>query len=411
MKKIVRQQNYLKKLIESQGNAFLSYQTLKNWIRSNVEPLLDTPEAGVVFYRIENIQGLQGILKRLEYSEIETINFSDKSGNLIENVWAKTEFIFVMTHRYVSILIWDDNTGDKNSVRYYSLYNSKLQCEPLDILKRNSKLDLSPYIEKFNPDRRDNILLNASIRKLTENLDEMKTDVLLGYAEQNAEKLIDSDYIEKKSRIVAHEVRNQLSICDLYSEIIKKQLEENNKEGIKNSLKIINRAIKMAHNSLISIKNKEKYELIPVNLKEIVSSAVELSQVYLEDKNIEFQIENLLDVNIKADSDKLTAVIINLIKNATEAFMIEKEVLEEGKYIKIKTEILDDEVVISISNNAPGITEPEKIFNEGYTTKSIGSGLGLWICKKYIENQNAELELSRSTIDYTEFIIKYKKGG
>ena len=91
--------------------------------------------------------------------------------------------------------------------------------------------------------------------------------------------------------------------------------------------------------------------------------------------------------------------------------MIEKEVLEEGKYIKIKTEILDDEVVIAISNNAPGITEPEKIFNEGYTTKSIGSGLGLWICKKYIENQNAELELSRSTIDYTEFIIKYKKGG
>ena len=87
------------------------------------------------------------------------------------------------------------------------------------------------------------------------------------------------------------------------------------------------------------------------------------------------------------------------------------EVLEEnaqtdGKYIKIKTEKEDNTVVISISNNAPGISEPEKIFNEGFTTKSTGSGLGLWICKKSIEEMNGELELSRSTEDYTEFSIR-----
>ena len=126
MKKIVRQQNYLKELIETQGNRFLTKQALKCWIRSVVEPLLDNPESGVVLHRIENKEGLQGILKRLEFSEIESHSFTDNSKNLLEKVWANTEFICVMTHRYVSILIWDSNTGDKNTVRYYSLYNSKL---------------------------------------------------------------------------------------------------------------------------------------------------------------------------------------------------------------------------------------------------------------------------------------------
>ena len=79
MKKIVRQQNYLRELIESQGNRFLTRQALKCWIRSAVEPLLDTPEAGVVLHRIENKEGLQGLLRRLEFSEVESISYNDDS--------------------------------------------------------------------------------------------------------------------------------------------------------------------------------------------------------------------------------------------------------------------------------------------------------------------------------------------
>ena len=77
-----------------------------------------------------------------------------------------------------------------------------------------------------------------------------------------------------------------------------------------------------------------------------------------------------------------------------------------SKYIKIKTEQDENSAIILVSNNAPGILEPEKIFNEGFTTKSSGSGLGLWICKKNVEEQLGELELSRSTEDYTEFTIQ-----
>jgi len=407
MKKIVRQQNYLKELIDTQANRFLSRQALKCLLRSTLEPLMDAPESAVVLYRIDNKDGLQGLLKRLEFSEIESINYSDNSGNLKEKVWANTEFLCVLTHRFVSIIIWDNHTGDSDFVRYYSLYNSKLQYEPLDIIKRNSNIDITPYQEKFNPDRRDNILLNALIRRLLGNLEEAANDAVLGYAEKSVEVYKDSDFIQKKSRVVAHEIRNQLSICDLYSEIIRKSAPKNQK--VQNAVNLIQKSLKMASNSLLSLKSDNKLEIISAPVKQVVDSAVGLSKVYLEGKNIEFQIENEIDDNILVDNESLVAVLINMVKNATEAFMT--EVLEEnaqtnGKYIKIKTEKDDNTVVISISNNAPGISEPERIFNEGFTTKSTGSGLGLWICKKSIEEMNGELELSRSTEDYTEFSIR-----
>lgn len=408
MKKIVRQQNYFKELIETQNNQPMARQTLKCLIRSVVEPLLDAPESAVVFHRLENRDGLQGLVKRLEFSEIEAIDYTDKSGNLVEKVWANTEFICVLTHRYVAIIIWDNNTGDENSVKYYSLYNSKLQYEPLNIIKRNSKVDITPYQEKYNPDRRDNILLNASIRRLFSNMEDATSDAVLGYAEKSVETLVDSDYTQKKSRVIAHEIRNQLSICDLYTEIIKRYSEEGNTEGIQNALKSINKALKMANNSLLSLKTEEKSEIQNIDLSEVVENAVELSKVYLLDKNIDLQVEKEDNTRALADVEKLTAVIINLIKNASEAFG--EEVQENGKYIKIKVDKTENYSAILVSNNAKGIENPDKIFNEGFTTKSSGSGLGLWICKKSIEEQNGELELSRSTEDYTEFTIKLGKG-
>ncbi|MBR2430858.1 HAMP domain-containing histidine kinase [bacterium] len=414
MKKIVRQQNYFKELIDSQDNRYLSRQTLKCLLRSALEPLLDEPESGVVFYRIDDKDGLKGLLKRLEYSEIESYNYSDNSENLLEKVWSNTEFFIVMTHRYVSIFIWDNNTGDKNTVRYYSLYNSKLQSEPLDILKRNSNIDISSYIEKYNPDRRDNILLNASIRRLLSNLDEAKDDAVLGYAEKNADALKEVDYVSRKNRIVSHEIRNQLSICDMYSEIIKRYSECGNNEGIQRALNSIDKALKMTNNLLLTLKSDENTMLENLSLKEIIDNALELSSAYLDGKDIELYVELTEGITIVADFDKLVSVIINLVKNATEAFGNEEiidENVKNGKYIKIKTEIEEKKVCIEISNNAPGIQNPERIFNEGYTTKNRGSGLGLWICKKSIEEQGGTLELTRTTEDFTEFTIRLDLGG
>ena len=410
MKKIVRQQNYLKELIESQDNQLLSKTSLRCIMRAVLEPLLDNPEESAVLYRITDKTGLLGLLKRLEFSQTEIHDFSDESGNLKEKVWANTEFICVLTHRFVAIYIWDNKTDNKNYVRYYSVYNSRLQNESLDIIARNTDVNIKELQEKFKPDRRDNVLLNMSLRQLIANMDEASKDAVLGFAQIQSEK--EEQEISQNTREIAHEIKNQLSICDLYTEILKKYCA---KEGIKsdtisNAIGCISRAVKMAGNSLISLKSTEKSVIKTYNLKELIKSAIDLTKVYYEGKNVDCIIENDSDIKIPVDENKFTAVIINLIKNATEAFGIEENV-QNGKYIKIKTEEDGDFGVIRISNNAGKINEPEKIFNEGYTTKTTGSGLGLIICKKSIEEMYGKLDLGHNDDDYTEFVIKIGKVG
>lgn len=404
MKKIVRQQNYLRELINSQENKVITKQTLRCMVRAALEPLLDNPENGVVLHRIINRNGLLGLIKRLDFSDIETYDFSDESENLREKVWADTEFLCTMTHRYVSIIIWDNKTDNKNYVRYYSIYNSKLQDEALDIINRNSIIDIKKFQETFRPDRRDNILLNSSIRRLTENLDEATKDAVLGFAEFQMKP---AGYLPDV-REISHEVKNQLSICDLYSEIIKKYCAKNEiqDETILNATNNITRAIKMANNSLLALKSTQAKQIKPCSIKDIVSVAKDLTKVYFECKNIEYIVDNKLNLKIMADENALVSVLVNLVKNAVEAFNTE-EVLENGKYIKIKVEKRGEFVAIRVINNASKIENPDLIFEKGVTTKATGSGLGLSICKKSIEEQMGQIKLDHSNDKDTEFLIKF----
>ena len=101
--------------------------------------------------------------------------------------------------------------------------------------------------------------------------------------------------------------------------------------------------------------------------------------------------------------------MINLIKNAQEAFGqrgLDEEENKNGKYVKVRVEKRGDFAVVRIINNAGKIMEPERIFDKGFTTKSSGSGLGLYISKKTIEEQLGQLKLEHTGDDYTEFIVK-----
>ena len=404
MKKIVRQQNYLRELINSQENKIITKQTLRCSIRAVLEPLLDNPESGVVLHRIINNNGILGLLKRLEFSDIESYDFSDESENLKEKVWADTEFLCVLTHRFVSIIIWDNKTDNKTYVRYYSIYNSKLQDEALDIINRNSVVDIKQFQDKFRPDRRDNVLLNSSIRRLMENLDEAAKDAVLGYAEFQSKPVEYTGDV----REISHEVKNQLSICDLYSEVIKKYCAKNEieDETIIKGIESISRAVKIAGNSLIALKSTQSKELKPCDLKDIINSVQDLTKVYFECKNIEYIVESKANLKIMADENAFIAVIINLVKNAVEAFGAEGEDLEDGKYVKLRAEKRGEFAVVRVLNNAGKINEPERVFEKGFTTKNGGSGLGLSICKRSIEEQLGQLSLENSDDKYTEFMVK-----
>jgi signal transduction histidine kinase len=63
--------------------------------------------------------------------------------------------------------------------------------------------------------------------------------------------------------------------------------------------------------------------------------------------------------------------------------------------LRITPEKRNDHVWISFSDNGPGIEEPvlQKIFSPFFTTRSEGSGLGLALCKKYVDILDGKIEV------------------
>lgn len=211
-----------------------------------------------------------------------------------------------------------------------------------------------------------------------------------------------NEIIYEQSRCIAHEMRNHLSICELYTQIIRKNLE---KEGIKNSsienaLNCINKSLKIMNNNLLDLKSLNNFSPKICSIKKILEEGIKLSQVYICEKDIKITSDLQTDANVYIDENKFLACIVNIIKNAIEA------ISKEGE-IRISLQLADGKANIKISNNGEAISKEKQkaIFEEGFTTKPTGSGLGLHICANNLKVQNAILQLAESTPEKTIFEI------
>lgn len=211
-----------------------------------------------------------------------------------------------------------------------------------------------------------------------------------------------NDLIKEQSRCIAHEMRNHISICELYTQIIKKNLE---KEGIQNTslnnaLNCINKSLKIMSNSLLDLKSLDNFNLKKANIKKVLEEGIKLATAYISDKKIKITSNINIDAEVFIDENKFLACIVNIIKNAIEA------IKKEGK-INVSLEIEGNYIHIKISNDGEPISQEKQksIFEEGFTTKPTGSGLGLHICANNLKAQNATLKLTKSTTEITEFEI------
>ncbi len=211
-----------------------------------------------------------------------------------------------------------------------------------------------------------------------------------------------TDLVYEQSRCVAHEIRNHLSICEIYTQIIKRNLEQEGVEvkSVDNALNCISKSIKIMCNSLLDLKSLNNLSPKRCDIKSILEEGIKLSKVYIHDKDIQIKCNIKSTSDVYIDENKFLACIVNIIKNAIEA-------IDKKGIINVSLEITKKEVHIKISNNGEAISKEkqEEIFEEGYTTKTTGSGLGLHICANNLKAQNGILRLNKSTSEITEFEI------
>ena len=212
-----------------------------------------------------------------------------------------------------------------------------------------------------------------------------------------------TDLIQRQARCIAHEIRNHISICDVYTEIIRKQLENSGvkNDSVNNALGCISKSLKIISNSLTDLKSLNNLKLKKCDLRELLFQAMEMSKVYVQDKHVTFKLNANDECLADIDENKFLACVVNLIKNAIES-------IEETGVIEITLIKESNLARITVLNNGAQIPpeKQEEIFQDGFTTKNTGSGLGLYICKNNLASQNAELSLLKSDEESTVFEIK-----
>ena len=134
-----------------------------------------------------------------------------------------------------------------------------------------------------------------------------------------------------------------------------------------------------------------------INLNDVIKRSINVLKISLKSK-ISFN-ENKKTHLIMGDEDQLHRVFINIIKNADESII---EILtKKPNYVgKIDIDILknNDYIVTVIKDNGEGISDTKKVMTPYFTTKKKGTGLGLPIVNKIINEHSGE------------FVIKQDKG-
>lgn len=213
---------------------------------------------------------------------------------------------------------------------------------------------------------------------------------------------------EKKLRAsvfkLNHELKNPLAVCNGYLEMFPEASKKDQdkyieimQNEIKRSLTIIN-----DFSSLGKIKNIEVEEIdicyLLEEIKEILEPLFKKNKAKIEIPDDEIYVEG--------DYNRLKQVFINLFKNSLESKRKEDLVVN----VKIKED--NNNCIISMKDNGNGMSKEtlEKIYNDFFTTKETGTGIGIPYIKEIIELHHGTLTYkSRENRGTTVLITLPKK--
>lgn len=204
---------------------------------------------------------------------------------------------------------------------------------------------------------------------------------------------------DKFFSIIAHDLKNPFSALIGFSKIMITEFENFEKKQIKEFVQSVYKSSENTYNLLENLlewaktqTGKIQWKPMTFELSEVTDSAIELLNRNAFNKNIRLQNEIKKETPVVADKNMLHTVIRNLISNAIKF-------TPEGGSVTIRSHRVNGTIETRVSDTGIGIDgkDIEKLFridvhfSRSGTADEQGTGLGLILCKEFIEKNSGKI--------------------
>ena len=200
---------------------------------------------------------------------------------------------------------------------------------------------------------------------------------------------------------ITHEIKNPIAVIKAYLDMLNTKDRKQVEKYIPIIKSEIDRLLNLLQDFLLVNKANITFDLMDINMliEDIISREIPL----MEANNIKFKSDLIDDeIYINGDYNRLSQVLINIIKNSIEAMENRKGV------ITIKDVIKDNTINIIVIDEGIGISKKimSKIKEPFYTTKNRGTGLGVSLSDEIIKAHNGILSYESKEGVGTKVTIK-----
>jgi signal transduction histidine kinase len=202
---------------------------------------------------------------------------------------------------------------------------------------------------------------------------------------------------------VAHEVRNPLGVIRASVQLLEDSRADS--ERIREAAGVIKQEIDRLDKvikALLDFGRPSKPTLVLTNLRSVLEDVILFTNRFAKqaDVTIDLAIEEGDLRPVVGDPDQLKQVFLNLVTNAVQAMD------RQGGTIRVTGDSSDDYVVITVADTGPGIAPEDlnKVFDPFFTKRADGTGLGLTIVHRIIDEHDGHIEVESSR-QGTTFIV------
>ncbi len=207
-------------------------------------------------------------------------------------------------------------------------------------------------------------------------------------------------------RVLGHELNNSLASIksiagSLSGRVAQSALSEEERPDFERGLEIIESRAASLNRFLQAYRQLAQMPR-PDLRKAALAPLVE--RVAALETRLRVKVERGPDVELMVDPDQIEQMLINLVRNAAEAALetVEREPANSAKKNGIESaspevvmgwSFAEQQAVLTIEDNGPGLLNPGNAFVPFYTTKPSGSGIGLVLSRQIAEAHGGSLEL------------------